>query len=63
MMDDLRSVLVDTLFEDDKVGAGDIGLVLTLATLYLQYQCHVTVWANKVCVLDLVQITSFCIIF
>ena len=35
MMDDLRSVLVDTLLEDDKVGAGDIGLVLTLATLYL----------------------------
>ena len=34
-MDDLRSVLVETLLEDDKVGAGDIGLVLTLATLYL----------------------------
>ena len=36
MMDDLRSVLVETLLEDDKVGAGDIGLVLTLAPLYLQ---------------------------
>ena len=46
MMDDLRSVLVETLLEDDKVGAGDIGLVLTLATLYLQYQCHITVWAK-----------------
>ena len=48
LMDDLRSVLLETpgRLEDDKVGAGDIGLVLTLATLYLQYQCHVTVWAN-----------------
>ena len=42
MMDDLRSVLVETpdpgggKVEDDKVGAGDIGLVLTLLTLYLQ---------------------------
>ena len=38
IMDDLRSVLLETpgRLEDDKVGAGDIGLVLTLATLYLQ---------------------------
>ena len=43
MMDDLRSVLVDTLLEDDKVGAGDIGLVLTLATLYLQVQVSGTI--------------------
>ena len=37
IMDDLRSVLLETpgRLEDDKVGAGDIGLVLTLATLYL----------------------------
>ena len=44
MTDDLRSVLVETpgpgIVEDDKVGAGDIGLVLTLLTLYLQYQCQ-----------------------
>ena len=45
-MGDLRSVLVETpdpgggIVEDDKVGAGDIGLVLTLLTLYLQYQCQ-----------------------
>ena len=37
IMDDLRSLLLETpgRLEDDKVGAGDIGLVLTLATLYL----------------------------
>ena len=39
-------ILLHILLEDGKVGAGDIGLMLTLATLYLQYQCHVTVWAN-----------------
>ena len=44
MMDDLRSELVETpgMVEDDKVGAGDIGLVLTLLTLYLQHQCQYT---------------------
>ena len=48
MMGDLRSVLVETpdpgggIVEDDKVGAGDIGLVLTLLILYLQYQCQYT---------------------
>ena len=38
---DLRSELDDTpgarMVEDDKVGAGDMGLVLTDPTLYLQY--------------------------
>ena len=48
MMDDLRSVLLETpdpgggMMEDDKVGAGDIGLVLTLLTLYLLHQCQYT---------------------
>ena len=28
--------------EDDKVGAGDLGLVLTLLTLYLLHQCQYT---------------------
>ena len=30
------------MVEDDRVGAGDMGLVLTDPTLYLQYsvQCH-----------------------
>ena len=47
-MDDLRSVLLETpdpgggIMEDDKVGAGDLGLVLTLLTLYLLHQCQYT---------------------
>ena len=52
MTDDLRSVLVETpgpgIVEDDKVGAGDIGLVLTLLTLYLQYQCQYNAAHNTI---------------
>ena len=38
------------MVEDDKVGAGDMGLVLTDPTLYLQYsvQCHASTECSTV---------------